>query len=430
MNTYMNKFVYKLTTAVSTAALLTGSVASVAFGTTSVTVSGNGSDSTNTANVTVSTSKQILQTNNADIENNVKINANSGDNDANDNTGGEVVIETGDANVSSSVSNSANSNVANLSCGGCPGDTTVKITGNGSDSDNKANVQIANETALQQSNNADVDNNVEIDANTGDNDAEDNTGGDVSIETGDAKAVVDIANMVNQNVASIGGDNEGGSLDIEISGNGSDSDNEVNVGLANLVQVVQTNDADIENDVEVDANTGKNDAEDNTGGEVAIETGDADVEVKVDNKANFNGVNLDDCCELGADIKVAGNGADSENKVNAQLAALLGAEQSNNYDCDGGNEIGLFSKERGGRGGDCNDIEVDSNTGDNDAKDNTVGNDEDPAIETGDAGADVEVSNEANSNVLGDMGDFEMPELPDLDDLNGWVMLLLGHWAN
>jgi hypothetical protein len=426
----MNKFVYKLTTAVSTAALLTGSVASVAFGTTTVTVSGNGSDSNNTANVTVSTTKQILQTNNADIENNVKINANSGDNDANDNTGGEVEIQTGDANVSSSVSNSANSNVANLSCGGCPGDTTVKITGNGSDSDNDVDVKVANVTELQQSNQADVENNIDVDANTGKNDAEDNTGGDVSIETGDAKAVVDIANMVNQNVASIGGEGDGGSLDVEVSGNGSGSDNDVDVELANVVEVLQTNNAEIENDVDVDANTGKNDAKDNTGGEVAIETGDADVEVDVENKANFNGLNLDDCCELGADIKVAGNGSDSTNDVTVDLVSVLGAEQSNDFDCDGGKggEYSIFS--RGGhRGGDCNDIEVDSNTGDNDAKDNTVGNDEDPAIETGDAGADVEVSNEANSNVLGDMGDFEMPELPDLDDLNGWVMLLLGHWG-
>src|SRR3989304_3961106 len=307
----MNKLVYKLTTAVSTAALLTGSVASVAFGTTSVTVSGNGSDSTNTANVSVSTSTTLVQTNNADIDNSVKINPNSGNNEAEDNTGGDVSIDTGDANGSSSVSNSANSNVASLSCGGCPGDLDVKISGNGSDSENEANVELISEVGVEQA----------------------------------------------------------------------------------------------------------NEAEDNTGGDVAIDTGDADVEVGVSNEANFNGLNLDECCELVGEIKIAGNGADSENEVNVELEALLAAKQTNDYDCDGGPRGFLSSFGGGhGRGSDCNDVDVDSNTGDNDAKDNTQGG-EDPTIETGDAGADVEVSTEANSNVLGDV---DFPDPPDLPALDAW----------
>ena len=423
----MNKLVYKLTTAVTTAALLTGSVASVAFGTTSVTISGNGSNSDNDANVTVNTSKTIFQTNTADIDNNVKISANSGDNKAEDNTGGDVAINTGDANVSSSVSNSANSNVASLDCGSCPGDLNVKISGNGSDSDNKADVDVNNTLSVIQANNADVDNDVDVDANTGGNKAEDNTGGEVEIETGDAKVEVAIENMVNQNVANIGG-GDGGSVDVEISGNGSDSDNDVYLDLNNYVGVFQNNNADIENDVDVWANSGNNEAEDNTGGDVKIDTGDADVSVDVKNKANFNGLNLDDCCELDLDIKVAGNGADSDNKADVDLNSTLLATQDNQYDCDGGQGFGIFSGNH--RGGDCNDVEVASNTGDNKAEDNTVGDDEDPAIQTGDAGADVEVSTEANSNVLGDMGDFDFPDLPDLGDLNGWFVLLMGHMSN
>src|SRR3990172_3459264 len=313
----MNKFVYKLTTAVSTAALLTGSVASVAFGTTTVTVSGNGADSDNTANVTVSTSNSIVQNNNANIQNNVNIDANTGDNDANDNTGGDVSIDTGDANVSSSVSNSANSNVASVACGGCPGDTTVKISGNGADSDNTADVKVANQTAIQQTNNADISNNVDVDAETGDNEAEDNTGGDVSIDTGDA-----------------------------------------------------------------------------------------DVEVGIDNKANFNGVNLDECCELGADIKIAGNGADSDNDVKVKLSSELGAQQSNNFSCEGkGGEWGWLNF-WGGSKGDCTGVDVDADTGGNDAEDNTSHDGGDPSVETGDADVKVESSTEANSNVLGDLGGF------------------------
>jgi hypothetical protein len=335
----MNKIVYKLTTAVSTAALLTGSVASVAFGTTTVTVTGNGADSTNTANVSVNTSKTIQQTNTADIENNIDIDANTGNNEANKNTGGDVSVKTGDANVSSSVSNSANSNAATLDCGGCPGDLNVKIAGNGANSENTANTQ-----------------------------------------------------------------------------------------LNSVLNVYQTNTADVENNIDVDAKTGGNEANKNTGGDVSIETGDADVEVSVENKANFNGLDLSDCdCVMDLDVKIAGNGADSENKVNAQFNSGLVAAQSNEFDCDGGHRGGP-SKElnRGGHDskGDCAGVDIESKTGGNEANKNTGEGDGDPSVETGDAGADVEVSTEANSNVIGDLDLPDMPELPD--SLNGWIVFLAG----
>lgn len=418
----MNKLVYKLSTAVSTAALLTGSVASVAFGTTTVTISGNGSDSDNTSNVSVNTSKSIFQTNTANIQNNIDIDAKTGDNEANDNTGGEVEISTGNANVSSSVSNSANSNVASVGCGDCDNDTEIKISGNGSDSDNTVNFQNNSATDVVQANYANVSNYVDVDAKTGGNDANDNTGGEVSIETGDADVVVDVKNAVNQNVASVGG-NGGGDVDVEISGNGSGSDNEANVGINSLTTVFQNNVADISNDIDVDAETGDNDAKDNTGGEVSIETGDANVEVDVENKANFNGLDLSGCdCEMDLDVKVAGNGSDSDNKANVQLNSVLAAIQDNVFDCDGENELWSLSDSNDDKDS-CNDVDVDSKTGGNDANDNTVGDDEDPVVETGDAGADVDVSTEANSNVLGEMDGFNLPELPDMDDLNGWMLL-------
>ena len=48
----------------------------------------------------------------------------------------------------------------------------------------------------------------DIDADTGDNDANDNTGSvegsDPAIDTGDAKVVADVANVVNDNAAGLG----------------------------------------------------------------------------------------------------------------------------------------------------------------------------------------------------------------------------------
>lgn len=429
----MNKLVYKLTTAVSTAALLTGSVASVAFGTTTVTISGNGADSDNTADVSVNTSKTIQQINTADIQNNVKINADSGNNEANKNTGGDVSISTGDANVSSSVSNSANSNAASLGCGGCVGGLNVKISGNGADSNNDAKVKVNSNLNVYQVNDADVNNNISVDANTGGNEAEKNTGGDVEIKTGDADVTVDVENAVNQNVANVGGGN-GGSVDIEISGNGADSKNKVDLDLDNNVKVIQTNDADINNSVDVDAASGDNEAEKNTGGDVSIDTGDAEVEVSVANSANFNGLDLSDCdCEMDLGVKIAGNGADSKNDAKIKLNSDLVAAQTNDFDCDGDHGgHGIFSL-FGGKGdhkskGDCAGVNVDSDTGGNEANENTSNDGGDPSVKTGDAGATVDVSTEANSNVIGQMS---LPQLPDLpDSLNGWIVFLAGMFSN
>ena len=69
-------------------------------------------------------------------------------------------------------------------------------------------------------------------------------------------------------------------VDIEVSGNGSDSNNTVNFASNNTTNVTQNNTADISNDIDVDADTGKNDANDNTGGDVTIDTGDADSDVR------------------------------------------------------------------------------------------------------------------------------------------------------
>jgi hypothetical protein len=406
----MNKIVFKLTTAVSTAILLTGSVASVAFGTTSVTVTGNGADSNNKADVDVTNSNAISQTNNANITNNVSISSKTGGNKADKNTGGDTSIDTGDANVGSSVSNSANSNVASIACG-CTGDADVKIAGNGADSDNTAKVDLSSENGVAQENNANVKNNIDVDSKTGDNEADKNTNGDVSVSTGDASADVTVDNMLNQNVLQLGGGN-GGSLDVTISGNGADSDNKANVDVTSSNAISQENNANVMNDVDVDASTGYNEANKNTGGDTSIDTGDSDVTVGVTNKANSNVLDLSDCdCTVDASVKIADNGADSDNKVNFDTSSELGAAQENNATVK-------------------NDNDVDSKSGGNVANENTMGG-SDPAVETGDAGTDVSVSTDANSNVLGDMsGDLSLPSLPDMGDLNGWIMLLMGHFTS
>ncbi len=427
----MNKLFRRVAVSVATGSMIFGSFMPAALGQLNLEVTGNGSDSNNTLNLSSTNSTVVTQSNTANISNNVNVSADTGGNDAEDNTGGDVSVTTGDSDVSVGISNTANSNSASVdSCNGCLGDLSVVISGNGSDSDNEVNLDVENTTHLTQSNYANVNNNVDIDSNTGDNDANDNTGGDVEVNTGSATTSVEVNNLLNANVASVSsGEEEGDGLSIWITGNGSDSDNTVNLGLESATVVTQANVANVNNDVDVDSDTGDNDAEDNTGGDVMIDTGDADVDVTVDTMANFNLADIMSCCLLSGTAKISGNGSDSENELNAEVLSAVFGTQANDYSCDGQNES-WFPTLLGGKDSsdNCNDVDVDSDTGDNDANDNTQF-EGDPSVETGDAGATVGLSTTANANALTigeDVLDDSM-DFPDWDDLNHDGFL--GWWA-
>jgi hypothetical protein len=74
--------------------------------------SGNGSGSTNTANVTSVNNDTTVQTNNANIVNNLNLSANTGGNETSKNTGGNNSIVTGDANIIANIVNFVNNNIA------------------------------------------------------------------------------------------------------------------------------------------------------------------------------------------------------------------------------------------------------------------------------------------------------------------------------
>jgi hypothetical protein len=64
--------------------------------------------------------------------------------------------------------------------------TTIEISGNGAGADSNVAVQNTNTTTVSQNNTANVTNTVKTNADTGDNKANYNTGGNVGIQTGDA----------------------------------------------------------------------------------------------------------------------------------------------------------------------------------------------------------------------------------------------------
>jgi len=257
-----------------------------------VTISGNGAKSDNAVKVNKDSTVDLFQTNDANVNNKVDADATTGKNNANQNTGGATMISTGDAVTVTSVSTMANANQANV--GGAAhvaGDTDIRIIGNGYDSDNHAYVNQDNATALVQNNVADVWNSVWADAKTGKNSADQNTGDETLIYTGDAVVDTSVDNMVNFNWADVNCGCEESDLLVKIAGNGTDSYNKAKVNNDSAREIFQDNAADLDNHVDGDADTGYNHAKQSTGsvnGDPAIWTGDSYSQVEVENTSNAN----------------------------------------------------------------------------------------------------------------------------------------------
>jgi hypothetical protein len=257
---------------------------------------------------------------------------------------------------------------------------TIIISGNGSGSDNTAEVELDNDTTVVQNNNARVYNDIDSSSSTGGNSANYNTGGDVLVSTGDAKSDVSVENLLNANKAFVDCCNQQ-DLDIEISGNGYDSDNTVKMEADDSdgsdISVYQTNYAYVKNEVDADAKTGHNDANMNTGGDVAVITGDATSLVDVSTVANANWAKVGGDGQ-GAEIsaKILGNGANTKNEIELELDNDISVIQDN--------AARIY-----------NDVDADAKTGKNDANYNTGG---DVLIATGDALTDVKVDNMVNFN--------------------------------
>lgn len=372
-------------------------------------VSGNGAFSDSTINAAVANTTTVTQTNTANVVNNVDSDANSGGNDAKYNTNGDVLIKTGKATSNVDVLNDLNKNVASIDCCAATS-TSVKIDGNGYKSINDVGLSQTSANVLAQTNVAKVTNNVDSDAISGKNDAKYNTGGDTTIITGDAKAGVDVATHANTNVGLIGGAGAGaqnGGVSLWITGNGAFSDNDIKLALANANTIAQYNVADVLNNVDAYANSGKNDANGNTGGDVAILTGKADATVGIDNDVNFNWADVDCGCVTDLNAKIAGNGKKSLNDINASLLSALLNAQTNAAELQ-------------------NNVDADGKSGYNDANYNTGPVLDDPVIVmTGDASSNTEVANSSNTNVYGG-GVFPLPPMPEIDwdfDL-GWSWFL------
>ncbi len=387
----------KISVGLASFALFVNTAAPVFAGEINLEISGNGTDSSNTTSVESGNNTVVSQTNSSNIVNNVSANSNTGGNTADKNTGGDVVVASGDAKTIVSVSNAANTNTADVTNCNCDQDAIVKVTGNGADSENKANLSLGGSTVVAQQNDSSVKNLIDALSTTGNNHAGKNTGGDVLVTTGDAFTHVDTQTLANSNWAQVGGESghAGTGTSLWITGNGADSKNDIALSLGHDVLLQQYNSSSIFNDVDAEAETGYNKAGKNTGGDVAVETGDAHVGVAIDNAANFNWANIDCDCITDVTAKIAGNGYDSKNAIKASLGNDTNVFQDNSC----GNDFLSFFWHHCGT---VNSVDALGETGYNKAGKNTgtpLGGD--PRVVTGDSETLVGIENSGNSNVYG-----------------------------
>jgi hypothetical protein len=293
-----------------------------------------GADSDNSSTASLSNDYDLGIDNDADLNNFAAFDANSGDNSASYNTGSGT-IDTGDADIILTAINAANNinvgyevfnvfddqtgdiiiNFDDISSDGYLGGVFGALNDTtGADSDNTASTNVNNSNTILIDNDGNIVNNYLLDANTGENSADKNTG-DGSVATGDANVVFSLVNFFN-NVLLGGGElllgvvNIFGTLDGDVvlqgldgaggtpysfdlsaanSTTGAESDNDASSTLSNDTDISLNNFAEVLNNVTLDANTGNNDADKNTGsGQVS--TGDTNVDLNVANIANTTSI--------------------------------------------------------------------------------------------------------------------------------------------
>lgn len=168
--------------------------------------------------------------------------------------------------------------------------TDVDVVGNGAFSDSNVDVSNHNSTVVDQNNDTNITNDVATYANTGNNDASFNTGGSVTIYTGDASSTTSISNAAGSNVARVDGCGTcgHGGTDVVLHGNGAFSNNNVDVDNWNREEYRQSNTTYFRNHVLNKLNTGNNTANFNTDTDVRIVTGDADATNRLHNEAGSN----------------------------------------------------------------------------------------------------------------------------------------------
>lgn len=410
---------------------------------------GNGTDSTNSTSIDTANTGITFQTNNANVDNGLDLGTTTGNNNGSANVG-NTTVSTGDANTTGTIVNSVNTNIdgvavaefnvlddhigdiildfSNNCVAGCTFPIDAANTGNGSGSDNNLDVNQLNDQVTFQTNNAQLNNEMNLFSDSGNNLANDNTNGDTVIYTGDANVSANVINMANNNftgdviysAVNIFGDLVGDIIFPEEAmqyfantGNGSNSNNQIDSTTVTNDTIFQNNQAVITNNLNLDTTTGENKTSANTGGENNVQTGDTNVTARVTNIANMNVVG-DMWMVL---VNSAGNwlgkiiGANTNgNMAGSEGIEFMVAENGDVTVTNAGNGTGstnignIYQQNnstlvQSNTANINNDINLSANTGGNSASRNTGG---ESSIVTGDANIVTNIVNFVNNNIKGD----------------------------
>lgn len=261
-------------------------------------VSGNADGSSNDISYQAEESNQVQQTNIAEIENNVGVEVQTGENEANGNSG-EVEISTGGITGGIEILNTGNNSTAQNGCCGEEDPSLSSIENNGAQSENTINISENSSNKITLSNGLVLTNNISINADTGDNEAEDNEG-DVTIQTGNISLLAQIFNQ-NLNTADISATSQNKSFNYRVKNNGSGSTNLVAEASNTENEYFILNDVYMVNDITSNLNTGGNKANKNerssssNKGKVFISTGNIYLDLILSNKVNTSKI-IADCC--------------------------------------------------------------------------------------------------------------------------------------
>lgn len=370
-----------------------------------------GPNSLNSATNNSASDNSINLENNSDINNNANITVDTGHNDIGSNTAAGS-LTTGDANVGLNFINASNSvlnpnstyassNVSggnNLNLGNPLNRISFENFLTGPESENSNLIDINGTLAINEINNSDIDNEIFVDINTGENQIHSNTRiGDLI--TGDINACINLLNLSNIvdplltlsiDAWNIIGD-VNGNITFENTATGPESTNTNELNRENCVYVTSSNNSSIINDMTVNTNTGNNTFEENTvlGN---ISTGVANVKESIVNIANviaspvyyiFNvfGKFTGDLAGLGIDPnyvlinELTGPESENNNTINQDTHTTLAMENNSEIN---------------------NNIRINANTGRNYIGNNTMVGD----VETGSINIGLNLIN--LSNIVGE----------------------------
>lgn len=161
-------------------------------------------------------------------------------------------------------------------------------------------------------------------------------------------------------------------IQVEISGNGDNSQNSITTSESNQQETTQSNSAEVTNSIDQSATTGNNETSNNVG-DSSIITGSVDTTTDVTNNLNSSVVVSEPCCNGNLDLLISGNGENSQNTISSSVSVTTQVNINNTATIS-------------------NTIAARADTGSNNAGGNTGS----VSITTGNINADVVLVNSSN----------------------------------